>query len=186
MKHIAFFIFASSIFISGCAPDVPELEKKVLARDPSFSVVIDTKNSMFSDLEETRTKYLNKKRATEAQIASLKKELENSRGEHIERMERLKKKLDPEITALKNEIKTMKNALVVKTSELSMVEKSINEIKELIQKGRNLEMTQEEMRMWNERMTVLVKKREEALKARDKANFDIETAEMKLSIITAK
>lgn len=185
MKKAA-ILFTALVLLSGCGVDVSEFEKKVLERDPSFESVIDTKNSTEKDIEETHRIYLNKKRNIEGQITALKQELEKSRGEYISRMERLKKKLDPEVTALKNEIKMMKTALAVKTAEVSMVEKSIEEIKELMHKGKTLEMTQEEMRMWNERMTALVKKREDAVRDRDKAALDIETANLKIRIITKR
>jgi hypothetical protein len=185
MKKAAAFITAL-VFLAGCGTDVSELEKKVLERDPSFQVVIDTKDAMTKELAATKSNYISKKRSGENKIAAIKNELEKSRGEYVSRMERIKKKLDPEITALKNEMKIMKREVLVKNSEVSVIEKNISEIKELVQKGKNLEMTQEEMRMWNERMTSLLKKREDALRERDKMSADIETSELKIRIMESK
>lgn len=184
-KKAAVFI-AALVFLTGCGSDVSELEKKVLERDPSFQTVIDTKAAMSKELAGTKRNYLNKKRDGENKIAAIKSELEKSRGEYVSRMERIKRKLDPEITALKNEIKVMKREALIKNSEVSVIEKNISEIKELVQKGKNLEMTQEEMRMWNERMTSLLKKREDAVRDRDKLSSSIETAELKIRIMERK
>lgn len=180
---LVFFVLLS---VSGCGRDVSDLEKKVLERDPSFQEVMDLKYSIAKDLEETKNNYFQQKRAREGQIASIKQELGKNRGEYIARLERIKKKLLPEITSLKNNIKGMKREIVIKNSEIKAIEKSISEIKELVQKGKNLEMTQEEMRMWNERMTSLVRKRENAVREKDIMLSDIDTAEMKIIIMTRK
>jgi len=179
-------LFLVLLILSGCGEDVSELEKKVLERDPSFQTVIDARIALSTELEETKKAYSKKKCSSEAQIYAIKKELEKSRGEYVAKMARAKKKLDPEITALKNDIKRMKLAVTVKNSELRLIEKSIKEIKELVQKGQDLEMTQEEMRMWNERMTSLLKKREDAVREKDKMIFDVKTDELKIRIITVR
>ncbi|MFA6636954.1 MAG: hypothetical protein WCV56_07655 [Candidatus Omnitrophota bacterium] len=184
-KRAGIFLLVS-LLIAGCRGDIEELEKKVLERDPSFQSVLDEKAHMLKELEETRKKYSERKLLIEGQIAALRQEMERSRGEYTARVERTKKKLEPEITALKNEIKAKRRAMAVKNSELRAIEKNISEIKELVQKGKNLEMTQEEMRMWNERMTALLKKRESAVKERDKMIFDAETNELKIRVIEAR
>jgi septal ring factor EnvC (AmiA/AmiB activator) len=184
-KRAGIFLLIS-LLLAGCRGDIAELEKKVLERDPSFRSVLDAKSSMLKELEGTRKKYSERRLLMEGQIAALRQEMERSRGEYTAKIERTKKKLEPEITALKNEIKATRRAAAVKNSELRVIEKNISEIKELVQKGKNLEMTQEEMRMWNERMTALLKKRESALKERDKMIFDAETNELKIKILEAR
>jgi uncharacterized protein YukE len=174
------------LFLGGCGEDISTIEKKVLERDPSFQEILDLKNSMSKELEQAQIGYFTQKRKKEAQIASLKQDLEKARGEHAAKMDRIRKKLDPEISALRNTITSMKREAGLKRSELRMIEKSIREIRELVQKGKNLEMTQEEMRMWNERMTAFVKKREDIVKDLDKTAADIETAELKMVLMAER
>lgn len=179
-------LFLALLLLSGCRGDVLELEKKVLERDPSFQSVIDEKDAMSKELDETKKDYFKKKHGMEGQIAAIRQELEKTRGEYASRVERIKKKLDPEITEMKNGVKILKLEVTVRNAELRGVEKSIKEIKELVQKGQSLEMTQEEMRMWNERMTSLLNKREAIVKDRDKTVADIETSEFKVRILTER
>ncbi len=174
------------IALQGCRADIAEMEKKVLERDPSFREVIDARESMTRELEKARMEYNEKKRRLEGKIFSLRQELQRSRGEHADRVERIKRRFDPDITALENEIRGMRRRLSVRNAEIRALDKSIREIKDLVERGRNLEMTQEEMRLWNERMTSLVREREEAIRERDAISEDIETSGLKVRIMKGR
>jgi predicted nucleic acid-binding Zn-ribbon protein len=183
---VSLTLAAGCILFQGCIKDTAELEKEILSYDASFKTVLDKRNSMRNELAAEKAAYLSALRQINHQIDALKDQKLQARAQHASRVEKIKKKLNSEISVLQADLLDMKRNLRFKEVQLEATEKSIGEINALIKKEDTLSMTQEEMRTWNDRLASLTRKKEELVSEREKLARDIEITKTKLKVISAK
>lgn len=172
--------------LQGCAGDTGELEKRILERDASFKSVLEIRDSIRNETASEKAAYLSESARIDREIASLRDRKTGLRKDHSQRLERIKRKLNPVITDLRSDLAEMKSRLGFKITQIRAIDKSIKEINTLIEKEDTLAMTQEEMRTWNERLASLISQREELAAQRERLASEIELTEMKIKVISAK
>ena len=187
IKIFLLFLFLSSCFSSsGCFEKREELEKEILAHDPSFQDTIDKRNAMEDELEATLLAYQRKVQEADEQIAALKEEKIIAKTEYTDQVDRIRRRLNPEKGALQSDLVDMKRSYKIKNIQVREIDRDIKEINSLINKEDKLSLTQEEMKTWNDRLSSLIEKKEEVAAERDKLQADVRATELKLKVIRVK
>ena len=90
----AIFVLVAAL-LQGCAQDTGEIEKQILARDTSFKSVIEMRDSIRDETAAEKAAYLSESSRIDREIASLRDRKIQLRKDHSQRLERIKRKLNP-------------------------------------------------------------------------------------------
>ena len=183
---LACFVMAASFASFGCREDVGEIEKKIIANDPSFQKILGKRDSMIEELATQKTDYLSKRIQIDEEMNALKEKKSLMRATYGEEIERTKRRLNPEKRTLERDLmEAARNSKHIK-SQVSDINSDIKEISDLIGKKDKLSLTQEEMKTWNDRLTALIEKKEDLTREKNKLDTDIEITKMKLKALNVE
>jgi chromosome segregation ATPase len=167
----------------GCVKDRSELEKKIVAHDPSFQKSLDNRNSLREQLDSQKAIFLGKEKEANDQISALKQGKINARKEYLAQSEKIKRQLQPEKRQLQRDLMDIKRQYKHKEQEIRDINKDINEISALIKKKDALALTQGEIRTWNERLSSLIEKKEVINAEKGKLEEEIEITKLKIKVL---
>jgi len=174
---------AACVPLAGCTPDREDAEKKILAQDPSFRNVLDSRDAMMKELDVRQAEFQRAVRAIDKQINALKEKKRQITGTHAVQTDKIKRRLAPEKRRLEKDLTDMRQAVERMNTEIRDIDGDISEIQALIGKKDKLALTQEEMRTWNDRLSALIERKEEVAKKRDRLKSEIEITDLKISVI---
>ncbi|MDP8258294.1 MAG: hypothetical protein P9L90_02590 [Candidatus Aadella gelida] len=172
-----------SILVQGCGRGGPEIDKIVLAKDPSFGQTIEKRNSLRREIETKRAEFLKKDAAAEIAISDLKHRRVKLKREYVQKEEKIKHQLDPEKRQLERDIRVLEREFKRKNEEIQEVDRDIKEINSLIKKKEVLSLTPEEIRTWNSRVSVLVKKKDKVMEEEKKLKEELEITKLKVKVL---
>jgi hypothetical protein len=174
---------AACMFVSGCTSDQEASEKKILAHDPAFRSVLDTRDAMMKELDVRQAEFQRAVLGIDNQIAGLKDKKRQITGTHAVQTDKIKKRLDPEKRRMEKSLTDMRQVVERMNVEIRDLDGDIKEIQALIDKKDKLSLTQEEMGTWSDRMVSLIERKAETAKKRDRVKLEIEITELKINAI---
>ena len=180
------FIIAACFSSGGCNEDAAEIEKKIIAHDPSFQKILDKRDAMIEELSAKKAGYLNKRIQIDEEIETLKEEKSMLRTDYAEEIQRTKRRLNPEKRTLERELLEAERDYKRTKEEISIINSDIKEISELIGKKDKRSLTQEEMKTWNDRLGTLIGNKEAVTAEKNKLEADIATTKMKLKVLSVR
>ena len=191
MKMFASFIVMAallmpSLSLQGCMKDQAELEKRILAHDPSFRKILDKRNSLRDQLNTRKTDLLRKQRDIDSRISALKQEKVNAEKNYSAQADKIKRQILPEKRQLERDLLDMRREYKTNKVKLANVNKDIKEINDLIRKKDDLALTREEIRTWNDRLASLIKDKETAASEKNKVQKEIEVTKMKIKVLNVR
>ena len=176
-------VMLSCALLTGCNENQAEIEKKILAVDPTFQEVLDDRNALRGQLSALGTGLARDLRQSDDQIAALKKQKAVTKKEYAASIEKVKRQMYPQKRRMERELLDMQRNYTMKKQTIRDLDRDINEISALIEKEDKLSLTQEEVRSWNDRRAALVKKKEIINTDLEKMRIEIETTRMKIKVM---
>ena len=149
--------------VGGCVDNRAEMEKKILAADPSFQQKLEERNLLRKELDTSRAIFMKSCAEVDAKITALRENKSQTRQEYSMVVDKIKRQVQPEKRRLEEELVDVKHQCEIRKIAIKSVEKDIEEITALINRRDTLAMSQEEIRTWNERLATLVNKKEKLL-----------------------
>ncbi len=167
----------------GCLEDRAELEKRILAHDPSFQKTLDSRDSLREQLDSQKAIFLRRESEANSLIKALKQKKIDAKKEYSAQVEKIRRQIQPEKRQLRRSLIDIKRQYKCKEQEIGHIDKDINEITALIKKKDALALTQDEIRTWNERLSSLIKKKNEISAEKDKLGKEIEITKLKIKVL---
>jgi hypothetical protein len=187
LKGTVFLLLCGlAVLQQGCVENREEMQKKILAHDPSFQESLEKRNSLQEKLDLQKAAYLRKKIEIEGEINALKEKSVQAKEEYATYAEDTKRQIEPDKRHLKQDLLEMKNRYELKKAELGSVNRDINEIDSLIKRKDRLALTPEEIQTWNKRLASLIEKKAEVEADLDKFKKEIEITNLKIKVLDLK
>ncbi len=171
------------LFLQGCGDRGVDIEKKVLAFDPSFQNAINVRNSLAEEISARQISYNEKEADFVERINVLNAKKETAKREYFASVEEIKRRLDPRKRSLRQELIDIERRYRNQKTELEYIDRDIKEISALIDKKDRLILTPEEIRSWNERLAVLIDKRSDITSKKEELKQEIEITKLKIKVL---
>ncbi len=172
--------------LSGCLQDRAQLEKKVLAYDPSFKTVLKKRDLLDAELDSLRAAFIKVKSTIDAQITVLRDKRLRAKREYDTSVEKIKLQFHPELRKVEREILEVQRRHDEKSIELREVERDMKEVSYLMKKKDKLVLTEEETKSWSDRIADLTEKKTDILEELGKINEELQIDKMKLKAMRLK
>ncbi len=172
-----------SVFVQGCAENRAEIEKMVVAQDPSFQGMIEKMNSIRERINLDKQVFLQKKNEIEGRIQVLREEKKKLQMAYSAAIDRLKRQVHPEKMVLEKDLADLEVKYNIAKEALAHVEREIKDVKQLMDKKENIEMSREEMNAWKDRLGYLLKDKEGKILERDGLKRAVEVTKYKIKLL---
>ncbi|MBU1084327.1 MAG: hypothetical protein ABIG55_05495 [Candidatus Omnitrophota bacterium] len=185
MKLIKYAVIAICVcsLLQGCGRGGPEIDKLIIAHDPSFQDTLDKRNDSRKEIELSRAEFMKKEDILKKEIDVLEKRRDQLEREYTQKTEKAKHRLDPDKRQLERELKELEEERKIKIREIQDAGKDIREINSLMKKKDVLALTPEEINTWDSRASVLVKNKEKVSAEENSLKKEIEMTKLKMKVL---
>jgi len=172
------------LIFAGCSEPTAEMEKKILAYDPSFQKLLNKRNAVRGEADKQKAVFRAKKQVINNKIKVMQEEKTRLDKEYTSLEEKTMRQIQPGKRELRKALMELGYQYKQKAEALRSIDRDINEINSLINKKESLSLTQEEMRIWNDRLAALIEKKEIQSLEKSKLKEEIEITKLKIKVFS--
>lgn len=169
--------------LSGCVQDRAQMEKKILAYDPSFRTVLSKRDLFNAELGSLRAAFVKVRNTIDAQISALRDKRTRAKKEYDASAEKIKLQFQPEFRKVERETIEAQRRYDQKSVELREVDRDMKEVSYLMKKKDKLILTEEEMKTWTDRIADLTEKKTAILEEMGRIKEELQIDKMKIKVM---